>query len=206
MKKVVLIGAGGYCSGVIDSLKKMNQYEIAGITDPVKKGTLCGAQILGTDDELERLYCEGIQYAHVTVGSIGDPSLRRKLVKKAKTIGFELISIIDPTSIISEFTTLGEMIYVAKNAVINSNVSIGNYCMINTGCIVEHGCILEDFVHIAPGAVVAGDVHIGENSHVGLNASILQGIHINPNVIIGAGSVVLGDVLSEKTVYGVVKG
>ena len=206
MEKIVLIGAGSYCSGVIDSIEKSGEYEILGITDPIVKDNFCGYPILGTDEVLYDVYKKGIRKAHVTVGSVKTPALRKKIVTMAEKIGFELVSIIDPSAIVSTRVVLGKMTYVAKGAIINSNVRIGNYCIINTGSIVEHGCDIEDWVHIAPGSTLAGDIKIGNSSHIGLNSSILQGVTIGSNVVVGIGSTVIRNVDSNKIVYGVVKG
>lgn len=206
MEKIVLIGAGGYCSGVIDSIEKDKKYRIVGITDPISKDEFCGYPVLGTDDVLQEVFNSGVKKAHITVGSVKTPNLRKKLVEMAKNIGFELVTIIDSSSVIASRVKLGEMVYVAKGAIVNSDVEIGNYCMINTGCIIEHGCRIKDWVHVAPGSVIAGDVIIGDSSHIGLNSSILQGIVIGHDVIVGAGSTVIRNVDSNKTVYGVVKG
>lgn len=206
MKKIVLLGGGGYFSSVVDSIRTSTDYEIVGVTDPVLVGEHFGVPVLGTDDILPELYRAGIHYAHITVGSVGNYRPRKRLVELAESIGFELVSIVDRTACISSDVTLGKMSYVAKNVTINTDVVIGDYCMINTACVIEHGCRISDYVHVAPAAAIAGDVHIGYGSHVGINATLLQGITIGDNVIIGAGSTVIGDVDSDQTVYGVVKG
>ncbi len=205
MEKVVLIGAGGYCSSVIDSMLCEGRYEIAGITDPIREGLWYGFPILGNDDILPALYDAGIRKAHVTVGSIARPTKRKELVSYAEKIGFEMVSVIDPSSSIAKGVQFGKMIYIGKKAVINSMVSVGDYCMINTGSIVEHGCRIENWVHIAPGSTLAADITIGDSSHVGVGTTILQGIKVGSDTIIGAGSVVIRDVESSQTVYGVVK-
>lgn len=207
MKRVVLIGGGGYCSGVIDSLSTQNDYEIVGITDPkLPKGTnVCGVNVLGDDSLLPELYEQGVRYAFVTVGSVKTSEYRERIVKMAKAIGFLFISVIDSTAIIAKNVTMGEMVYVGKGAIINNNVRIGNFCIINTGAIVEHGCIIEDYVHIAPGAVLAGDIHIDSRAHIGLNASILQGVEIGPKAIVGAGAIVLRNIRDEEVAVGIVK-
>lgn len=207
--KIVFIGAGGYFRGVIDSFftSYRDKYNVVGITDPsVDKGTLIeNIPVLGDDSILQQLYDSGVRYAHITVGSVGDCTLRKKLIKRAKDIGFELISIVDSSAIIAKGVKLGEMVYVGKGAIINNNVNIGDFCIMNTGCIIEHGCRIGDFVHIAPGAVLVGDISVGNNSHIGLNASLLQGIKVGKNVIVGAGSTVLRNIEDGETVVGVVK-
>lgn len=205
MEKIVLLGAGGYCSAVIDSILAEGKYEIVGITDPVRVGTWAGFPILGTDDILPELYKSGIRQAHITVGSIARPTKRKELAQYAEKIGFHMVSVIDPSSNIASGVKLGKMAYVGKRAVINAMAIVGDYCMINTGCIVEHGCRIEDWVHIAPGSVLAADITIGDSSHVGVGSTVLQGIKIGCNTVIGAGSVVIRDVPSDRTVYGVVK-
>lgn len=204
MEKIVLIGAGGYFSGVADSIITSSGYDIVGVTDPVRTENMCGIPVLGDDSILEDIYSSGVKGAHITVGCIGNYDVRRRLVEQAKKIGFELVSIVDRSASVSTFVQMGEMTYVAKNAIINSNVTIGNYCIINSGSIVEHGCRLGNYVHIAPGAVLAADVTVGNGTHIGINSSIRQGISIGENVMVGAGSVVLGDVASNRTVYGII--
>ena len=206
MKKIILIGAGGYCAGVIDSIESAGKYEIVGITDPFKKGEWCGYPILGTDDLLPELYDKGIKFAHVTVGSIAVPTKRKELATIALNIGFELVSVIDSSAHVAKHVSLGKMVYIGKNAIINSMATIGDYCMINTGSIVEHGCEIGNWVHIAPGSVLAADIRVGENSHIGVGTTVLQGLTIGHDTIIGAGSVVIRDVDSNRTVYGLVKG
>lgn len=206
MEKVVLIGGGGYCASVIDSMLDEGRYEIVGITDPTREGTWCGIPIIGDDTVLPSLYKNGVKLAHVTVGSIAKPTRRKELVKVAKDIGFQLVSVVDPSAKVARFVSFGEMVYVGKNAIINPMTKIGNYCMINTGCIIEHGCMIQDWVHVAPGCTLAADLCIGDSSHIGVGTTILQGLKIGNDTIIGAGSVVVRDVASNKTVYGVVKG
>ena len=205
MEKVVLLGAGGYCAGVIDSIVSGNLYEIVGITDPIDKKEHCGVPVIGTDEKLKEVYDNGVRCAHITVGSIARPTVRKRLVTLAKEIGFELVTVIDPTAIVSRFAAVGEMAYIGKNAIINATTTIGDYCMINTGCIVEHGCSIGDWVHIAPGATLAADIAIGDSSHIGVNATVLQGIRIGQDVVVGAGSTVIRDVSAGKVVYGIVK-
>lgn len=206
--KVVLVGAGGFCSGVIDSIQKANEFEIVGITEPNKTAgeLVCGVKVIGSDSKLKEIFESGTTKAFVTIGSIGNYSLRKRLIEYVKSIGFELISVVDPSSQVSSFVELGEMVYVGKNAVINSDVKIGNYAIINTSSVVEHGCSLGDYVHVAPASSLAGDIDIGPGTHVGINATIIQGLTIGKDCMIGAGSTVLGNVENDATVYGIVKG
>jgi len=52
-KRIALIGGGGHCKVVISILKKLDNFEIAGIVDNYKVETLInGIKVIGTDDDL----------------------------------------------------------------------------------------------------------------------------------------------------------
>ncbi|MBQ9232670.1 MAG: NeuD/PglB/VioB family sugar acetyltransferase [Lachnospiraceae bacterium] len=204
MKRVILIGAGGYFSAVVDSIKTSTEYEIVGVTDPVVKGLQSGVKVIGDDSVLEKVYNDGVKYAFVTVGGVGDYTLRNRLINLACDIGFSFVNVIDKTASIAENVTLGQMVYVGKNAAINPGVTVGDFSIINTAAVVEHGCKIGSYCHIAPAAALAGDITIENHVHIGINATLLQGISIGEGSIVGAGSTVLHNVLPGKKVYGVV--
>lgn len=209
-RKILLLGAGGHCKSVLDSLITLSQFDSIGIIDKKKKqpriegenDDLMGIPTVGEDQDLARLFSEGYTYAFITVGSIGDVSLRRKLYLSIKKIGFQIPNIIDKSSILSPFTTLGEGIYIGKHAVVNTHTHIGNCAIINTSAVIEHECRIGDFVHIASGSILCGKVQIDAGAHIGAGSVIKQGNHIGADTIIGMGSVVLKDIGSGVTAYG----
>jgi len=204
MKKIVLVGAGGHALSVIDSIQSNANFEIVGITesgyDVGEK--LLGYKILGNDDLLKSVFDSGVNYAFITVGSIGNTALREKLYIMLKNIGFILPAIIDNSSKIGSEVWLGAGIYIGKNTVVNPRSTIKDMAIINTGAIIEHGCCINGFTHIGPGAVLCGDVKIGAHTHVGANATIIQGVIIGDNSMIGAGSIVVHDVPNKVVAYG----
>ena len=204
MKKIVLVGAGGHALSVIDSIQSNQEYEIVGITELgyVVGEKVLGYKILGNDAILKSVFDSGVKYAFITVGSIGNTSLREKLYLMLKSKGFSLPAIIDNSANIGSEVGLGEGIYVGKNTVVNAKSTIRDMAIINTGAIIEHGCSIDEFTHIGPGAVICGDVKIGVRTHVGANATVIQGVNIGDNTMIGAGSIVVHDVPSKVIAYG----
>lgn len=204
MEKVVLLGAGGHCKAVIDILR--DAFDIAGITDidAKKHGTLFyGVPVPGDDSVLKRLYHDGVKNALVTLGSVGDSFVRKKLYEFATNSGFKMINAISPCSVVSRSVKMGSGNTVLDRAVIHADSIVGNNVIINTGSIIEHDCIIEDHVHISPGAILAGSVKVGEGTHIGLGACIIQGITIGRNCIIGAGAVVINDIEDNSVCAGV---
>jgi sugar O-acyltransferase (sialic acid O-acetyltransferase NeuD family) len=204
-KKLLLIGGGGHCKSVLDSILALNEYSEIGIIE--KNDNNCGESILeipiiGCDDDLSKLYQDGFHYAFVTVGSIGEPSLRIKLYKMLEQIGFKIPNIIDLTAVVSREVKMERGIFIGKNVVINVGTSIKDGSIINTASTIDHDCIINQFSHIASGAVLCGKVEVGENTHIGAGSVIKQQIKIGANSIIGMGSVVLKDIGDNLIAYG----
>jgi len=202
-KKIVLIGGGGHCKVVISILKKLDTFEIEGIVDNYKAGSLIsGIKIIGTDNDLKDIHKSGINYALITVGSIKDNTKRCKLFNMAREIGYDFPVIISPEAIVDESIKIGEGTVIMPGSIINVDSSIGKNCIINTGAIIEHDCKIGNHCHIAPGVHISGEANIGELSFLGIGAIIIQGIKIGKNVTIGAGSVVIKDISDNVIAVG----
>lgn len=204
-RKLLLIGGGGHCKSVLDSVSSCSIYEdIAIIDQPEYIGKNIGTvAFIGTDADLPALRQKGYTDAFVSVGSIGDTLTRVRLMRNLEKLGFEIPSIIAPDSHISDSCKIGKGVYIGKSANINYGCYIGDGSIINTAATIEHECKIGEFVHIAPGALVCGGAIIGNNSHIGAHSTILQGIKIEENVMVGAGCVVIRDIPAGKTVVGV---
>ncbi|MDK2800261.1 MAG: hypothetical protein PWQ70_1880 [Clostridiales bacterium] len=204
MNKLILLGAGGHCKVVIDVIKTF--YDIVGITDidRSKHGQeFYGIAVLGNDDILHEMFAKGVRKALVTLGSIGNSSIRKKLFEYAKDIGYDMINAVSNDTVISKSVRMGVGNIVMDGVIIHADAVIGNNTILNTSCIIEHDCMIEDHVHISPGAKLAGAVRIGEGTHIGLGANIIQNISIGKNCIIGAGAVVTKDIPDNCTAVGV---
>ncbi len=202
-KKIVLIGGGGHCKVVISILKKLDNFEIAGIVDNYKAGSLIsGIKVIGADDDLKNIYKSCIHNTLVTVGSIKDNTKRYKLFNMAREIGYKFPVIISSKAIVDKSVKIDEGTVIMPGSIINIDSSIGKNCIINTGAIIEHDCKIRDHCHIAPGVHISGGVEINNLSFIGVGVTIIQGIKIGKNVTIGAGSVVIKDIPDNVIAVG----
>jgi UDP-perosamine 4-acetyltransferase len=202
-KKIVLIGGGGHCKVVIDALKLGKKFDICGITDarlPVKTKIL-GIPVLGKDEMLLKVFKKGIKYAFISVGSVGDCSVRKRIDDKLRKIGFKLPVIIHPKAVVAKDVEIGEGVFVAAGSVINPGTRIGRNAIINTSSSVDHDCEIGDFVHVAPGVTLSGAVRVSSEAHIGTGANIIQCIKIGKSAKIKAGALVAGDV-ADGQIWG----
>ena len=198
--KILLIGGGGNCKSIIDVILEDNLYSCVGIVDKEKIDIpLDDKRItyVGNDSDLPDLFKSGWNQAFVSIGSVGNPMIRKTLFNKLKELGFSVPNIISKRSFTSSNAVFGVGVFIGKGAAINAGSFIGDCCIINTNSIVEHDCNVGDFVHVSPGGV-----RIGNDTHVGAGAVIKQYVSVGNNTIIGMGSVVTKDLESNCIYYG----
>ena len=201
-RRLLLIGGGGHCSSVLDAVLKSGQYDEIGIVDYDIEASKLGVPVVGNDGELSRLASEGWTHAFISVGSVGDVRLRKKLYSMVKKLNFQIPEIVDPTASIAQNAYIGEGVYVGKQAIVNTSAVIGECAIINSRAVVEHDCTVGAFSHISPGAVLLGGVSVGANTHIGAGSVVRQGIRIGNDTMIGQCSNVLMNVENNVVAYG----
>jgi sugar O-acyltransferase (sialic acid O-acetyltransferase NeuD family) len=200
-KGILLVGGGGHCKSVLDSLLELNEYAGIGIVDQKEHAgrSVLGVPVIGCDDDLERLFHQGYSHAFVTIGNL---PIRMSLYDKLMEIGFQIPAIVDASAAVSGHAVIEEGVFVGKRSVVNAGCVVGKGAIINTGAIVEHDCRIGAFAHIAPGAVLSGEVVVGDHTHIGANAAVRQQVRIGSDSMIGMGSVVVQNIGSGVTAYG----
>jgi len=204
MENLILVGGGGHCKSVLDSIQSSNKFNVVGILDLEENvgSFINGIEVIGTDKDYEKIFFRGIRNAFITIGSIESTIVRERVYSKLKLIGFEFPIIVDSSAIVSSNVIIGEGTFVGKGVIINISSKIGHNCIINTGSIIEHDCSIDNFCHIAPGATLSGGAQVGRSTLIGINSTVIQGIQIGNNTIIGAGSVVVKNIKNNSIAYG----
>lgn len=198
-KKIILIGYSGHGLVVADTALENNLNLIGYTEKSVNEVNPFNLEYLGDESSLD---FKGWDLDVAFILGIGDNILREKIYKHILKNGKKVISLINSTSSISSFASIGDGVFINSNVSINAFAKIGTNVILNTGCIIEHECMIGDSVHIAPGAVLAGNVKVGSGSFIGANSVIKQGVEIGKNVIVGAGTVVLNDISDGNKIVG----
>jgi len=199
--KLILLGYSGHGFVLAEAAIELGYKIIGYLEKKEKKNNPFNLSYLGYEEDFNLLN----KYIKDEIGfiiGIGDNKIRTKIFNRIKSLGGLVETIIHPKTFVSNYSNIGNGVFVSKNSVINPLSEIKNNCIINTSSTIEHECLISKSVHIAPGVVVLGNVQIGKNSFIGSNSTIKEGIKIGNNVLIGAGSVVLKDVPDNKLCYG----
>ncbi|WP_211842150.1 acetyltransferase [Pseudoalteromonas sp. NEC-BIFX-2020_015] len=136
------------------------------------------------------------------VVAIGNNDIRLQKIQLLQQNNFNLITLIHPSAVISQYAVVAMGTVVFAGAVINAFAKIGVGCIINTAAVVEHDCIIDDFTHICPNVALAGGVTIGSKSWIGIGSQIKQLIVVGDNCMIGAGSTVIKNIPDNVIAFG----
>ncbi|MBE3022761.1 MULTISPECIES: acetyltransferase [Campylobacter] len=159
-------------------------------------------KVVFLDDKNEIKFHPNLPKADIVI-AIGSNQTRKTVTARVKKAGFNVVSLVHPSAVISPSAVIKSGVVVMPNAVINAGAVIGEGAIINSGAVVEHECMIGKFAHISPNAALAGNVSVGELTHVGIGTSVIQGIIIGKECVIGAGSVVVRDISNKVKAYGV---
>jgi UDP-perosamine 4-acetyltransferase len=198
-RKLLIIGAGGHASVVIDVARAAGFDPVIAL-DPHSRDAECnGVKVAGGDDLASRFLAEGIRQAVV---ALGDNKLRARLGDTLADLGFTLPTIKHPTAVISPSARLGEGTVVMPLAVINARAEVGRMVIVNTSAVIEHDCTVSDGAHVAPGSVLGGNVKIGNCVLIGIGTIIRPGASVADFATVGAGATVISDIGSNEVAVG----
>lgn len=197
--RLAILGASGHGKVVADAAEQAGWDEVVFFDDAWPGLTQNGpwAVVGDTAALLRDVNCfDGV------VVAIGNNSIRQAKQRELAASGAQIVSVIHPASVISEYAMVGAGSVVFANAVINACADVGEGCIVNTGAVVEHDCLMGDFAHVSPNSVLAGGVKVGPLAWIGGCASVRQLIEVGEGAVVGMGAVVTKDVPPGVTVVG----
>jgi sugar O-acyltransferase (sialic acid O-acetyltransferase NeuD family) len=205
-KKIIVLGAGGHASVVLDILSRRNEL-IFGIIAH-QNHLSSKLPYLGDDSYLDDMNDPRVCLVN-GIGRNGFENLRANIFNKYKDRNFHFLSLVHPSVILAEDLVLGEGVQLMAGAIIQSRTTIAENVVINTAASIDHDVEIGEHVFIGPGAIICGGVKIKSNAFIGAGAVILPGIEIGHFSVVAAGAVVLNHLPDNVLVAGnpgVVKG
>jgi acetyltransferase EpsM len=194
--RILIFGGGGHAKAVIDLIRALRSYPIAGILDDhLDPGTtVMGVPVLGTAALLESLYNEGLRLAVNAVGGISKMETRIRVFESLAGAGFSCPTLVHPSAWVEPGAELSAGIQVFPHAYLGSESRVGFGCIVNTGAVVSHDCVLDPYVNLSPGALLAGNVRVGRGTLIGMGVTVNLGVSVGENARLGNSAVIKSDV------------
>ncbi len=198
---VVVIGAGGHAKVCVEILQSMGERVAFCVADGDSPLRWCvGVEVLLGDAYLAELAASG--YRRIFV-ALGENLTRSRLAFEAVSLGFELVTAISPSAVISPSAKIGKGVVIMPTAVVNAEARIDDLCIVNTGATIDHDCVLGRGVHVAPQCGLAGGVRVSDWAFLGAGTIVLPNISIGTEAVVGAGAVVVANVPDGALCKGV---
>ncbi|MDC6351274.1 acetyltransferase [Zeaxanthinibacter sp. PT1] len=204
MKNVVIFGASGHGSVVLDCIEQQGKYNVVGFVDSFKKEgrKFNGYEILGSERDLP--YLKDRYNIKGGIVAIGDNWTRKIMVDKILSVvsDFNFINVVHPRTIIGRSVCIGQGTVIMPGTTVNANSIIGDFCILNTNSSLDHDGLMKDYSSLAPMVCTGGNLELGQFSVIGLGTNVIESIIIGDHTVIGAGSLLVNNIPGYVVAYG----
>lgn len=206
MKKIVLIGAGGFGREVASSLvRTINmyspKYELLGFLDDGSQ--FCtGAMIDGYPWLGNRNWALDHKEDVYYICTVGNAKIKKAIQTELMRKGVQFETIIAQDVYIAPHTEIGPGSVMYGGVKISINCKIGTGVLLNDGVKIGHDVTIGDYTSIMPDTGISGGCIIGKEVDIGGHAFIIPGRKVGDGARIAAGSIVFSNVKANTTVLG----
>lgn len=202
LKPLVIIGAGGHASVLVDILRQQKRNIVAIVSPDIDYHyeVFSGIERFVDDNDVLKFKKESVKLVN-GIGVLPNNNLRSLIYDKFVGLGYEFETVIAGNSIVSRYAKLQKGVQIMSGVVIQTGTVIGENTIVNTGVIVDHDCKIGRDNHLAPGAVLCGAVSSKERVHFGTGCNVIQCVTIGNDAVIGAGVAVTKNIAAFTTCY-----
>ena len=169
MRKLLILGAGGYGRTVADVARQLGIYEKIGFLDDGRTGP----EVLGACEEYP-LFCDENTEVYP---AFGNNSVRSQWLERLTEEDIPVATLVHPSAYVSPTAKLGQGVVVLPMAVVNTGCMVEDGCILNIGSLVDHDCVLERCVHMCPGVIVKAENRIPAGEKIESGTVILNGTY-----------------------------
>ncbi len=187
MKKLIIIGTGGFAAEAYDYISTCENIEI---------NFLDSIDIDEIREDLKPYYAGNISQiedftdCEFFIG-IGDPRERYKTFKNLERYDLNYYSFIHPTALVSKTAILSEGSFLYPHTILANNSKVGPHCVINSYSAVGHDAELKGFTTLSAHVDITGNVEVANLCFFGSGSRTVPSIKVAEDTRVGAGVVVL---------------
>ena len=152
MKKLLILGAGGYGKTIADVAAQLDLYDEISFLDDISTAQM----VVG---KCEDVFCLADANTEV-YPAFGNNEARMNWLFRLLGAGLTVPTLVHPRAYVSPTAKLGTGVMVLPMAVVNTRVTVEMGCIINIGALIDHDSIIGAGTHLAPGAIVKAENRI----------------------------------------------
>ena len=203
MKRLVIIGAGGYgrelYGAALGAVGYGTAFDVRGFLD-ARPEALDGFKgyppILGSPEAYVP------EADDVFIAALGDIGSRKRCVRQIEGRGGRFVAVIHRTAVLGPNVTVGAGSFIAPNVTLTADVRVGRHAAVFHNTSVGHDAELGDFSHVYAQCSLGGSVRLGEGAVVYPGSVVVPRRTVGANAVVGAGSTVILNVKDGTTVFG----
>jgi sugar O-acyltransferase (sialic acid O-acetyltransferase NeuD family) len=205
MKKVIIIGAGGYAAELYDYIAYFNsvnssdkQIQVVGLIDNNQQNYLkyeYECPFLGS------ITSHTVQKDLYYLIGIANVKYREKFVVNLLEQGANFTNFIHPMAYVSKSAKIGEGVVIYQNATIGPLASVGDFSLINSRCSIGHDTVVGKFNFLSPNVCLSGNTRIGNSNLFGINSATIPEISVGSGNQIMAGITLVNSIGDDQVVY-----
>jgi sugar O-acyltransferase (sialic acid O-acetyltransferase NeuD family) len=184
MRRLLIVGAGGYGRSVAEAVDAAGDYAIAGFVDDAAASLaqVGSYPVLGTTADIKTYRAQ----ADLAIVAVGNNDLREVLTNKLLATGFELVTVIHPRAIVSPSAVIGFGGAIMAGAVVGAGARLGCGVILNCGAVVDHDAQVHDFAHLGVNACMSGGAVLGRSAWLQAGVALGYGAVVADRVVLRA--------------------
>ncbi|MFV0396517.1 MAG: sugar O-acyltransferase, partial [Bacteroidales bacterium] len=134
--------------------------------------------------------------------AIGDMEVRKKVAELLTSKGGVFASLIHPTALIGDNSSLDRGLIMYSYSKINVNCTVGEFVSLASFVSIGHDTEVGNFCALSTGCVITGRVKIGHLVFIGPNSTVLPNVSVGNHVFAAGGSVVMTNIKAGMRIMG----
>jgi len=152
---LLILGAGGHGKSVAEAALLSGEWSSIIFADDSwpQRLEIAGYPIVTNIDMISSVNMNNLS----AIPAVGNNKLRQAWFQKLKELSIPIATIIHPSAIVSESSTVGEGVCIMAGCIVGIDVKIDRGVIVNMASSIDHDCQLGEFSHLSVGVKITGD-------------------------------------------------